>query len=218
MIKNTIKLVIWDMDDTFWEGTISEGDINPIEENIKAVKDLTNRGIINSICSKNEYEIVESKLKELAIFDYFVFPTINWNAKGPQIKELIEKCQLREENVLFIDDNSYNLQEALYYCPKLNVETPEFLKGILNNEYLQGKNDERNLRLEKYKLLETKQKEMKEYKSNEEFLYASNIKVYVCTDCSYEIDRIYELVHRTNQLNYTKKADCFLYFLVTKHI
>ena len=32
---NSIKLVIWDLDDTFWKGTLSEGEIVPIPENIQ---------------------------------------------------------------------------------------------------------------------------------------------------------------------------------------
>lgn len=205
MIKNMIKLIIWDMDDTFWKGTISEGDIEPIEHNINVVRTLTDRGIMNSISSKNEFAVVKNKLQELEIFDYFIFPVVNWDAKGPQIKQLISKCQLREENVLFIDDNSYNRQEALYYCPKLNVESPEIIENILNCEFLKGKNDKEHSRLKEYKLLEIKQKVKEEFHSNEEFLYASNIRVFICTDCLNEIERINELIHRTNQLNYTKK-------------
>ena len=53
-IKQEIKLVIWDMDETFWKGTISESKITTIDENIDIIKKLTARGIINSICSKNE--------------------------------------------------------------------------------------------------------------------------------------------------------------------
>ncbi len=41
MELNKIKLVIWDLDDTFWNGTLSEGEINPIEKNIQLIKDLT---------------------------------------------------------------------------------------------------------------------------------------------------------------------------------
>ena len=52
----TIKLLIWDLDETFWKGTISDGEITPVPENIELVKHLTDRGIVNSICSKNDYE------------------------------------------------------------------------------------------------------------------------------------------------------------------
>ena len=52
MIKEDIKLVIWDMDDTFWKGTISEyAQIEFVENNINIVKELVDRGIMNSISS-----------------------------------------------------------------------------------------------------------------------------------------------------------------------
>ena len=51
---NKIKLVIWDLDDTFWKGTISEEPVEQISRNIKLVRDLTDRGIVNTICSKND--------------------------------------------------------------------------------------------------------------------------------------------------------------------
>ena len=35
---SNIKIIIWDLDDTFWKGTLSEGGITPIAENIKLVK------------------------------------------------------------------------------------------------------------------------------------------------------------------------------------
>ena len=51
MLLDSIKLVIWDLDETFWQGTISEGPISFIEKNIVAVDNLTDRGVVNTICS-----------------------------------------------------------------------------------------------------------------------------------------------------------------------
>lgn len=77
-LKN-IKLVIWDLDDTFWKGTLSEGEIESNQKNIDAVKLLINKGIMNSICSKNDYEEVKNILKNKdKIWDIFVFPSIDW--------------------------------------------------------------------------------------------------------------------------------------------
>lgn len=47
-----IKLIILDMDNTFWDGIFTEGGIQPIERNIQFLKDLADAGIVNSICSK----------------------------------------------------------------------------------------------------------------------------------------------------------------------
>ena len=72
-----IKLVIWDLDETFWKGTISDGEVEPIPENIEIVKKLTDRGIVNSICSKNDHEVAKNELIKEGVWDYFVFPSID---------------------------------------------------------------------------------------------------------------------------------------------
>jgi len=65
-----IKLVIWDLDDTFWDGTLSENEVSFINDNIEIIKELNGRGIINSIISKNKYEVAKKKLEEILIHNY----------------------------------------------------------------------------------------------------------------------------------------------------
>ena len=55
------KLIIWDLDDTFWDGTLSEGGVSFNNENLKLVEELTTKGIMNSICSKNDLLNVKSE-------------------------------------------------------------------------------------------------------------------------------------------------------------
>ena len=37
-IINSIKLVIWDLDETFWQGTLSEEGIQVINENVEIIR------------------------------------------------------------------------------------------------------------------------------------------------------------------------------------
>ena len=205
ILNNKIKLVIWDLDDTFWSGTVSEGSILPIQQNSYVVKEFTKRGIINSISSKNNFDDAKKELEAMQIWEYFVFPQITWDPKGKIIQDLLEMLNLRAENTLFIDDNVLNLNEALFFSPNLNVCLPEHIESLLNNEYLKGKDDSDHTRLSQYKNLEKKQLDFSKSKlSNVEFLKDSDIKVQISTDSINQLDRIYELVERTNQLNYTK--------------
>lgn len=64
---------------------------------------------------------------------------------------------LRAKNVLFIDDNISNLEEAKYYNPELNVALPDFIPNILKHPSSQGKYDIEHSRLNQYKLLEKKE-------------------------------------------------------------
>lgn len=201
----TIKLVVWDMDETFWKGTLSEGEIEIIQENISIVKELTDRGIMNSICSKNSFKDVEKKLKDLNIWEYFVFPQISWNAKGKAIQHIIDSMHLRAVNVLFLDDNHLNLEEAKFYNEDLQVLMPHKIKDLLLNPALKGKDDKKHSRLQQYKLLEKKHETQSGSQSNEEFLMSSQVKVRIIQNLEGNKERLAELIGRTNQLNYTKK-------------
>lgn len=199
-----IKLVIWDLDDTFWKGTLSEEGIIPIPENIELIKVLTNRGIVNSICSKNDKTPTENKLKELGILDYFVFRSIDWSPKGRRISKLIKDMGLRPQNCLFIDDNVVNLNEASFYEPALMIIEPNQISILINYFNSISENDINHKRLKNYRILEQKQEAKEKASDNIEFLFSSNTQVELHNDCLNQIDRIHELVNRTNQLNYTK--------------
>lgn len=199
-----IKLVIWDLDDTFWKGTLSEGPIEPILENIELVKNLTDRGIVNTICSKNDFEPTVAKLQELGVADFFVFKSIDWTPKGQRISQLIKDMGLRPANCLFIDDNVVNLNEAQFYSKELMIANPSEIRKLIDHCGTTAASDTKHKRLSQYRVLEEKQKAKEEVGDNMKFLYASNTKVELHNDCKPMADRIFELINRTNQLNYTK--------------
>ena len=201
----SIKLVVWDLDDTFWEGTLSEGGAKLPEQNAQLVKDLTDCGIINSICSKNEFEPTKRHLQELGVWDYFVFPSINWDGKGPQLKDKLDKMALRPVNTLFLDDNPSNLGEAKHFLPEIQIGGPEVIKELVDQVAATEKKDLQHKRLKQYKVLEEKDTASKTYASNEDFLYDSDIRVEMHNDCLNQLQRLHELLMRSNQLNYTKK-------------
>lgn len=201
---NKIKLVIWDLDETFWTGVLSEGEVQPSQENIQLVRRLTDIGIVNSICSKNDLEPVKKKLEQFGVLDQFVFLSVNWEPKGGRIKQLISDMQLRPVNVLFIDDNPSNLKEALFYTPDLMTASPHVIPALLQDAMACEKSDRGHKRLQQYRILEEKHAQKACFSSNEDFLYSSNIRVEFGDDCEAQLERIHDLIWRSNQLNFTK--------------
>ena len=199
-----IKLVIWDLDETFWKGTISEQKVVVPPINKELIKCLTDIGVVNSICSKNDWKVVEEELKKQNLQGYFVFPSVNWEPKGNRVKQLIKDMKLRSENVLFLDDNHSNREEVRYFCPDILVAGPDIIPQLFKDASSVEKKDTEHKRLKQYKLLEEKSEQKKNYNSNEEFLLQSNIRVEIKKDCLDKLDRIHELLLRSNQLNFTK--------------
>ena len=201
-----IKCVIWDLDDTLWSGTLAEGDdVVAYDWLIEAVMELDRVGVVNSICSKNDFENAKARLTLLGIWDYFVFPIIDFVPKGLNVKSIIENFQLSDENCLFVDDNESNLNEVAHYCPEINYANPfdegfrEYISSLITETHGQS-------RLNQYKILEEKKTQAQAYDDNDKFLADSAITVCILRnpeDLVYK-DRIIELANRTNQLNFTK--------------
>ncbi|MGO9991011.1 MAG: HAD-IIIC family phosphatase [Steroidobacteraceae bacterium] len=201
-----VRLVIWDLDETFWAGTLTEGGIAKyVQAHHDTVVELARRGIMNSICSKNDFAVVQAILREHTIWDYFVFPSIDWSPKAERIASIIDATQLRSASVLFIDDNAMNRAEASAHVPGLQVAAPDCLATLLSSALCQGKDDRALARLAQYKLLERRRSDfVRAGADNPDFLRRSNIKVSINADVDGNIDRAVELVSRTNQLNFTK--------------
>ena len=50
-----VKLIIWDLDDTLWLGMIAEENVpNVSKYRINMMQKSNQRGIVNTICSKND--------------------------------------------------------------------------------------------------------------------------------------------------------------------
>ena len=191
-----IKLVIWDLDDTLWSGTLAEGDTIVFNTKIiDFIKKSEALGVVHSICSKNNFANVRTLLEKYDMWKYFIFPSIDFSPKGLRVQQIIQNCNLREVNVAFVDDNSINLAEAKYYLPGLNtflssdelIDQFEFPNGVS--------------RTAQYQILELKAVD----KNNLDFLKDSDIHVAIGSNKvgMLFIDRISELVNRSNLLNYS---------------
>jgi FkbH-like protein len=205
-IQEPIRLVIWDLDETFWRGTLSEGGVTEyVEAHHQLVIDLAHCGIMSSICSRNDFDEVRKILVEKGIWDYFIFPSIDWSAKPARVRAIVEATQLRPQTVLFIDDNPSNRAAVALELAAIGVAAETFIAEIAGSPLFKGKPDAQLTRLKQYKLLEKRNDEQKLAADPKDFLRASGIRVEIEADLEPHLERIVELINRTNQLNFTKK-------------
>ncbi len=203
--EESVRLLIWDLDETFWLGTLSEGGITYRQDTHSIVIELARRGILSAICSKNDIEPVREILAAQGIWDYFIFPSIDWTPKGPRIRALVDAVQLRPETIVFIDDNSLNRAEAEYFVPGLRVFDEKVIPALLGDKLLRGKPDPELTRLRQYRLLQVRQAAFAQQGDTDAFLRDSNVKVSIDYNVDACLERAVELINRTNQLNFTKR-------------
>ena len=156
-----------------------------------------------SICSKNNLDEVSKKLRAVNLLDLFVFCSINWESKGNRVLSIVKNMGLRNQNVLFIDDAPENLQAVNSLASDILLATPDIIAELAIQLQKMPKTD--RARLKQYQELEKRNRERENYTDSTQFLYDSNIQVGIYKDCLDKFDRIYELIQRTNQLNFTKK-------------
>ena len=73
--RKIVKCVVWDLDGTIWDGILLENTVSKLKDNILAIiQELDNRGILQSIASKNEYCSAIQQLKNLILTNIFFIP------------------------------------------------------------------------------------------------------------------------------------------------
>jgi len=196
-VAEAVRLVIWDLDETFWKGTLTEGGIREyVTEHHDLVVTLAKRGIISSICSKNDANTVTGILEEHQIRDYFVFPSISWESKGVRVARLVEQFQLRAPTVMFIDDSPNNRAEVESVVPGIQVEDETFISRMLTDPRFKGKDDSSLSRLNQYKLLESRKRDAESFaQGNDEFLRQCDVRVYL----DYDVEGTDRSRYRANQ-------------------
>ena len=165
-----VKCIVFDLDNTIWNGTLDANDNVKLNEKIiEYIKKAFEKGIVLAIASKNNFEEAYKKIVELGIEKYFYKFYISWGDKYKSIKDIADKLNISLEHILFVDDSDIELSEALYYIPKLqvlNVKDIDLLNQYLNDNIILT--EEAKNRNKIYKILE-KRKKKEEQMSKEEF-------------------------------------------------
>lgn len=201
-----VKCIVFDLDNTIWNGTLDANDDVKLNEKISEyIKSAFEKGIVLAIASKNNYRQAYNKIVDLGIEKYFYKFYISWDDKYKAIKDLADKLNISVEHILFIDDSDIELTEALYYIPTLqvlNVKDIDLLKQYLNADSILT--DEAKNRNKIYKILEERKKTEAQM-TKEKFLKYCNIKISIDIAKKEEFYRINELLSRTNQMNLNNK-------------
>ncbi len=129
-----VKCIIFDLDNTLWNGVVLEGNTVLKPEVLPLLKELDRRGILMSISSKGDRETSMKELSKYGIEQYFIFPMISWQEKWRSIDQISQYTHISIENIAFVDDSIYELQEVHSYLPQITCVTADKLDMILDNQ------------------------------------------------------------------------------------
>lgn len=202
-----VKCVIWDLDNTIWDGVLSENDDLKLKDNIvDIIKALDEMGILQSVASRNEYEDAIDKLRQFNLEEYFIYPEINWGAKSFSIKKIEENINISSDTFIFVDDQVMERDEVTFALPQvlcidaLDYQSLLKLPRIANMEI----SDDAKLRRRRYQDDFLRKDEEEHFTgTSEEFLSQLDMKFFMSRVEEEDLLRAEELTQRTNQLNST---------------
>lgn len=205
--KKTIKCLVWDLDNTLWDGTLLEGDDIVLREGVvDVIRELDNRGILLSIASKNEPEDALEALSRFGLLEYFLVPQIGWGPKSDSIAEIARLLNIGLDTFAFIDDQPAERAEVTFHHPEVRVydaseyltlpDLPEFTPRFITPDS--------KLRRKMYQDdLQRREVEEQFAGNSEAFLKSLNMKLTLSRVKEGDLERVEELTLRTNQLNST---------------
>ncbi|MBV9355454.1 MAG: HAD-IIIC family phosphatase [Chloroflexi bacterium] len=211
--SRTIKCVVWDLDNTLWNGILVEDEAVTINQNvIDVIKQLDSRGIVNSIASKNENDLAWAKLVDFGLAEYFVFPEINWNSKAQSILAIAANMNIGLDAISFVDDDAFELEEVRFTHPSVLCIESDRIEQILDMPMMNPRfvTSEAKARRAMYVAdAERTKSELAFQGSSEEFLSSLNMVLTIRDARDEDLERAAELVLRTHQLNTTGYAFSF---------
>ena len=205
--QKTIKCVVWDLDNTLWNGILLENDqISLHSHAARIITTLDSRGILQSIASKNERSLAMAKLREIGLDEYFLYPQINWNSKAASIKEIAKSLNISLDAIAFIDDGQFELEEVKFSLPEVLCIDAAKLDDVLDMPEMNPRfitEDSQLRRLMYINDIERQNAEKEFVGAQEEFLATLNMTLTISYAKEEDLQRAEELTVRTNQLNAT---------------
>jgi methoxymalonate biosynthesis protein len=202
-----VKCLVWDLDNTLWQGTlIEDGEVRLTDEIRDVITTLDARGILQAVASKNDHDLAWAMLEQLGVAEYFVVPKIGWVPKSESIRGIADELRFALDTIAFIDDQPAERAEVEFAIPQVRcyphelapllIELPEFSPRQVTV-------DDRNRR-RMYQANARRAAEQSEFSGpDEDFLRSLGLVAKVARAGDEDITRVEELTLRTSQMNAT---------------
>jgi FkbH-like protein len=221
------KAIIFDCDNTLWNGIIGEDGIENIDMSPESKVGkyfhkvqqiavlLSKRGIIVGLCSKNNEQDVLEVLrthKEMVLKQQYIVPMkINWQDKATNLCAIAHELNIGIDSLVFVDDSAFEINLVKEQLPEvLTIQVPEVISGypelILQKAYTYfnlESNSEDAHKTEMYKQQFKREISKANFQSIDDYLASLEIQLTIVKNDRAFIPRIAQLTQKTNQFNLT---------------
>ena len=202
------KCVVWDLDNTLWNGVLLEEGPSALvlkEGILDVIRELDRRGILQSVASKNDEAEVRPLLRTLGVEEYFLHPQIGWRPKSEAVRRIASALNIGTDSLAFIDDQAFEREEVRSAHPQVTiVDAAEYRRLLERPEFCVPVTAESAARRASYRTEARRQEALQAHGGEyAEFLRACALRLTVQPCAEDNLERVYELAQRTNQMNFS---------------
>jgi FkbH-like protein len=222
------KVLALDLDNTLWGGVV--GDVGPGGIKFgqgsgegeaflafqRYAKELSQRGIVLAVCSKNDPEKAREPFEKradmvLRLSDISAF-VANWNNKADNLRAIADRLELGLDSIVFVDDNPAERALVRRFVPQVAVpDLPEdpsgYIAAVARHRYFETTSFTREDSARgRYYFENSRRKELAAGAPDlEAFLASLRMKMKVEPVNDLNIERSTQLINKSNQFNLTTR-------------
>ena len=222
------KCLVLDLDNTVWGGIVGDdgadgivlGEGSAAGEAYLAMqryaKQLAQRGVILSVCSKNDPTVAETVFRDhpemiLKRSDIAAF-VANWDDKAANLKRIASQLNIGLDSLVFVDDNPAErarIRQSLpsVAVPELPPDPAHYVRCLADAGYFEATafTAEDGARSEQYAANASREALQQASDGLDEFLRDLEMVVVSGPFKSVDLVRIAQLINKTNQFNPTTR-------------
>jgi FkbH-like protein len=207
---NAVKCLVWDLDDTLWDGVVLEGDRpRPFAAAVHTLKTLDGRGILHAVASRGDRAVAGRHLTEHGLADFFCLLDIGWGAKSEAVRRVAAELNIGLDTVAFTDNDPVERAEVAAALPMVRCYAAEHVAGLADlpefrPEYLTDDSRQR-----RHRYLDQRRRAVAEQEfpgSPAQFRASLDLTMTLRRATGDDLARVHELTVRTHQLNTTGRT------------
>jgi len=223
----TAKVLVVDLDNTLWGGVIGEDGMAGIKVGSeypgaayqalhRALLDLSRKGILLAVCSKNNLDDAMEALEKhpgmLVRPKHFAAMRINWTDKAQNLREIAEELNVGIDALAFLDDNPFEREQVRAALPEVTVidlpKNPlEYASAVRNCAAFErlALSAEDQQRTEMYAAQKERAGAEQSFQSKEDFFRFLEQEAELEPVSDLTLARVAQLTQKTNQFNLTTR-------------
>jgi len=223
----TAKVLVVDLDNTLWGGVIGEDGMAGIKVGAeypgaayqalqRALLDLSRKGILLAVCSKNNLDDAMEALEKhpgmLVRAKHFAAMRINWTDKAQTLREIAAELNVGIDALAFLDDNPFEREQVRAALPEVTVidlpKNPlEYASAVRNCAAFERLtlSAEDQQRTEMYATQKQRAGAEQNFQSKEDFFRFLEQGAELEPVSNLTLARVAQLTQKTNQFNLTTR-------------